>query len=79
MCYTPDEMSDLLTTEQVVELLDEKRADRTLEQFAEEVGVSYQYLGHIFRRVRTPGREILKYLGLRKVTFYQKENGRRRA
>jgi AraC-like DNA-binding protein len=72
-------MADYLNTDQVVQLLDDKRADRTLEEFAAEVGVSYQYLGHIFRRVRTPGRGILKYLGLRKITVYQKDNGRRRS
>ena len=70
-------MPDYLDLDQVVSLLEIKRGDRTLEEFAEEVGVSYQFLGHIFRKVRPPGKDVLRYLGLRKVTLYQRSNGRR--
>jgi len=70
-------MSDYLTVDQVVSLLEARRGDRTLEQFAAEVGVSYQYLGHIFRRVRSPGRDVLKYLGLKKITLYQHDRPQR--
>jgi methylphosphotriester-DNA--protein-cysteine methyltransferase len=69
-------MSDYLNVDQVISMLEAKRAGRTLEEFSDEVGVSYQYLGHLFRRVRTPGKEILRYLGLKKIVFYVK-NGKR--
>jgi hypothetical protein len=69
-------MADYLTSDQVVAMLEAKRGDRTLEEFADEVGVSYQFLGHIFRRVRAPGREVLRYLGLRRIILYQKDRQR---
>ena len=69
-------MPELLTSDDVLDLLVARRASRTLEEFAEEVGVSYQFLGHILRKARPPGKEVLKYLGLKRVILYQR-NGRR--
>ena len=61
---------EYLTVEDVVKLLKEARGDRTLEEFARLIGVSYQFCAHIERGVRQPGKKVLKYLGLQKITRY---------
>jgi DNA-binding XRE family transcriptional regulator len=70
-------MPEYLTVEDVVKLLKEARGEQTLEQFAKKVGVSYQFCAHIERGVRQPGKKILKFLGLKKLTHYTYiKNGR---
>jgi hypothetical protein len=64
-------MPDYLTVEEVVTLLKKERGELTLEQFAKIVGVSYQFCAHIERGVRQPGKKVLKFLGLEKLTRYR--------
>jgi hypothetical protein len=66
-------MPELLTSDDVLALLQERKGSRTLEQLSEEIGVSYQYLGHVFRKVRAPGKDMLRFLGLERVVFYRRK------
>jgi len=66
-------MSDYLTIDDVRQLLQSRQGDRTQEDLAREIGISYQFLGHILRGVRSPGKDVLKFLGLRKLTVYQRD------
>lgn len=61
------------TPKQVVELLASKRGDRNQRAFAEEVGVSQQYLCNVLNGQRLPGPAILNYLDL-EPTFIPKRN-----
>lgn len=66
-----------LTRHQVIELLKAKRGSRTLESIAAEIGVTFQYLGHVIDDgTRTPGEKVLKWLGLREVkgVWYEREH-----
>lgn len=48
----------------VIELLRRKAAGKTQRAFAEEVGISQQYLCDLLQGRRTPGPAVLEYLGL---------------
>jgi len=61
-----------LTEKQVVDLLRAKKGSQTQAEIASRMGISMQYLGHILRGIRSPGQKVLKYLGLKKVTLYQR-------
>jgi transcriptional regulator with XRE-family HTH domain len=71
-------MPEYLTTDQVVDLLKEDRGDRTLEEYAKVIGVSYQFIAHVLRGVRQPGKKMLKHLNIKKLTLYTYvRNGRK--
>jgi hypothetical protein len=53
-----------MTQEQVLELLKEKQGDRSLREFALEVGCSAAYLSDVYNGNREPAKKILDYLGL---------------
>lgn len=61
------------TSAQVVALLASKQAGRTQRAFAEEIGVTQQYLCDLLNGRRNPGAAILKYLNLEQ-TFIPKRN-----
>jgi len=60
------------TIDDVKKVLRAKQGSRTLEEFAAEVGVSFQLISNILLDRRAPGTKILKYLGFRKVTLYRR-------
>lgn len=64
--------TDLLTAEEVVKLLCAHRGGKTLKQFSEEVGCSFQFMAKVLRGQRNPGDAMLDYLKLNKVVVYQK-------
>ena len=66
-------MPTYLTVDDVVTLLKSARGERTLEDFCRDVDVSYQFLSHVERGVRQPGKKMLKYLGLVRITLYRQE------
>lgn len=49
-----------------------QRQHRSWVRVAQELGVSPQYLGDVMYRRRAPGDKILRGLGLKAVTVYQK-------
>lgn len=63
---------EYLTVDEVRQLLESRKGSRTQEDLASDIGISYQYLGHILRGVRVPGERVLKFLGLKRVILYQK-------
>jgi hypothetical protein len=62
-----------LTPKDVVALLCAHRGGKTLKQFAEEVGCSFQFMAAVLRGKRNPGDAMLDYLKLDKVVVYQKK------
>ena len=50
----------------VMDLLMRRQGDRSLREFAVEVGCSAAYLSDLYRGYREPGRKIMRYLGLAK-------------
>lgn len=65
-------LGDILTREQFVEILQEKRAGRTLQSFAKDLGVSFQYLGKVFSGEHNPGHVISKKLGFEQIFCYRR-------
>jgi predicted transcriptional regulator len=55
------------TDEQVIDILAERRGDRTQKELAREIGVSPQHLNDVFNHRRAAGPSILRYLGLEYV------------
>lgn len=62
------------TPAQVVALLASKQAGRSQRAFAEEIGVSQQYLCDLLRGRRMPGAAILKYLDLEPTIVPKQRN-----
>lgn len=48
------------------------RGQMSVEQFAEKVGVSWQYLYKMLAGQRPPNTKVLKFVGLRKAETYQR-------
>lgn len=61
-----------LSTKEVVTLLCAHRGGKTLKEFAEEVGCSFQFMAAVLRGKRNPGDAMLEYLKLDRVVVYQK-------
>ena len=62
---------------EVVELLKAEQGDRSLRQFAEQLGISASYLSDIYLGKRSPGPAVLEVIGMEKVTTetsYQKKD-----
>jgi transcriptional regulator with XRE-family HTH domain len=53
-----------LTREQVLKLLKERQGERSLRQFAIDIGISAAYLSDVYLGKRSVGKKILKHLGL---------------
>ena len=49
---------------EAVNLLRKKQGDRSLRQFARDLGVSKSYLSEVFSGGRNPGEKLLKQVGL---------------
>ena len=60
------------TREEVVKLIRQRMGTHTQEEFAAQVGISYQLLSNILIGSRSPGQKILKFLKLRKEVGYRK-------
>jgi transcriptional regulator with XRE-family HTH domain len=56
-----------LTDQEVLQLIRFSQGDRSLREFAKEVGVSAAYLSDILRGNRSPGEKILKFFKLKKA------------
>jgi transcriptional regulator with XRE-family HTH domain len=56
-----------MTDEQVLELIRWTQGDRSLREFAKEIGVSAAYLSDILRGNRSPGEKVLKFFKLKKA------------
>lgn len=65
-------MNHFITPEEVVVMLKAHRGGKTLEEFSEEVGCSFQFMSLVLRGMRGPGSSMLKYLKLEKVVVYQR-------
>lgn len=50
--------------EEVVAMMKRKQGDRSLREYAKEIGVSAPYLSDIYMGRRSPGEAILKPMGL---------------
>ena len=59
------------TTDQVIEYMRKRQGQRTQREFAEELGVSQQYLCDVYLRRREPGDSILKNLGIVRRTIFE--------
>jgi hypothetical protein len=62
--------SKYLTHDQLVTLLASRKGDRSLYDFADELGISPSLLSNVLCGYRKAGDQILKYLGVRKLTMY---------
>lgn len=60
------------TREEVVKLIRQRMGTNTQEEFAAQVGISYQLLSNILIGSRSPGQKILKFLKLVKEVSYRK-------
>lgn len=59
------------TIDQVLDLMKRRQGERTQREFAEELGVSQQYLCDVYLRKREPGESILKGLGMTRRTVFE--------
>jgi transcriptional regulator with XRE-family HTH domain len=59
VCTMPKEINP-------VDLLKRRQGDKSLRQFAVQVGVSAAYLSDLYRGNRFPGPRILHFLGLKR-------------
>lgn len=60
------------SAEDVVKMLKVRQGTKTQEEFASEIGISFQLYSNVALMSRSPGKKILKFLGLRKVVLYEK-------
>jgi hypothetical protein len=60
-----------MTKDAVIRLLKQKQGDRSLREFAREVGVTAAYLSDIYQGRREPGPAIQRYLGVRREIRYE--------
>lgn len=65
-------MTKMLTAKEVVELMRRRQGKRNQRAFAEELGISQQYLSEVYRGYRDPGESIVSPLGFKKVSMYEK-------
>jgi transcriptional regulator with XRE-family HTH domain len=63
-------MAKKLTQSQVIKLLKKHQGERSLRQFARDIGTSAAYLSHIYAGKREPGPAVLEKLGLQKELVY---------
>ncbi len=63
-----------LTEFEFIDLLEERRGDRSVRSFAEELEVSNQFLGQVLGRVKPPGEKIPEAAGYEAVTLYRPIN-----
>jgi transcriptional regulator with XRE-family HTH domain len=68
LTVTPMRKQSKLTVREVIEALKARQGDRSLRQFAEELGVSAAYLSDIYLGKRQPGEKVLKQFGITKST-----------
>lgn len=62
-----------LTMDDVIAILKKKQGDKTLREFASEIGVHYSQLSAIYnRRQELRNNDVLAKLGLRYAEHYQK-------
>lgn len=59
-----------LSLSQVLALLRKRQGDRSVREFAGELGISHVYLSHIYSGKREPGPVVLDALGLRREIVY---------
>lgn len=62
----------LLSQAEFVKLMQKMRAGKTLRIFAAELGVSFQFLGHVFQGKYIPGPTVAQALGYEQVVAYRK-------
>jgi len=58
---------------ELIELMKKKQGKRSAADFAAELGISPQYLSHIYLGKTEPGPTVLKALGLKREYIYTKE------
>lgn len=63
-----------MTLSQVLALLRKRQGDRSVREFAGELGISHVYLSHIYSGKREPGPVVLEALGLRREVIYSGVN-----
>ena len=67
------------TIEEVLHLMKDIQGDKPLSAFAEEIGVSKQYLSNVFNGRKSPSSRLLRQFGYSRVAAYVEiEDGRKR-
>lgn len=60
-----------MNQEQVIDLMKRRQGQRSAKEFAEELGISPQYLSDIYLSRRDPGPAVLEKLGIERETVYR--------
>ena len=60
------------TADDVVKILRVRQGTKTQEEFAAQIGISFQLLSNVILMSRAPGKKILSFLKLRKEVVYRK-------
>lgn len=60
------------TLDETLKLMRKRQGDRTMSQYALDLGVTQGYLSDVYREKRSPGAVILEDLGLAPVMAYVK-------
>ena len=61
-----------LSADEVVSLMKQQQGDRTQQAYAEELGITPQFLCDILKRRRDPGPKVLSRLGLVQTVKYER-------
>jgi transcriptional regulator with XRE-family HTH domain len=59
-------LADTMTQEEVIALIKATQGDKSLREYAKEIGVTAPYINDIYQGRRSPGPAILQYFGLGK-------------
>ena len=62
---------ELLTSGEVISVLRKEQGEKKTKEYAEEFGVSRQWLEAVYSGKFEPGASIVKQLGFKRVTMYE--------
>jgi hypothetical protein len=68
-----------MRTVHVIELLQEKQANQTIQQLADKIGCTPALIYSVYSGAAQPGPKILKFLGLTRTKKVEVEYSRKRA
>ena len=60
-----------MNRKQLIDLMRKRQGKRTAREFAEELGISSQYISDIYSGKRAPGRAVLDKLQLERNVIYK--------
>jgi transcriptional regulator with XRE-family HTH domain len=61
----------VMTDDDVLELIRKRKGEKSLREFAKEIGITAPYLSDILKKNRSPGKTVLKFFGLEKKRIIQ--------